>query len=319
MQTLQLRVARKSMEAGGVAAFELRSPDGVELPAFTAGAHVDVFLRDGLVRQYSLCNAPHERDRYVLGVQRKADSRGGSIAMHDEVHEGSVVGIGLPRNLFPMVPARRSLLFGAGIGITPLLSMAEALHTRGEDFELHYSARSPEQAAFRAQLAAAAYADRVRFHFSAGPGANRLELPPLLSTPDPEARLYVCGPTGYIDDITAFASAHGWRGDQVCVERFGAAPVASVDGEQPFDVVLARSGRRFTIAPGQAIHEVLLDAGVDVPLSCEQGVCGTCLTRVLAGVPDHRDSFLDASEHARNDCMTVCCSRARSPELVLDL
>ncbi|WP_322469613.1 PDR/VanB family oxidoreductase [Hydrogenophaga sp. SNF1] len=318
MQALRLRVARKSREAAGVAAFELRSLDGSALPPFTAGAHVDVLLREGLVRQYSLCNAPWERDRYVLGVQRKVDSRGGSVAMHDEVHEGAIVDIGLPRNLFSMAPAKRSLLFGAGIGITPLLSMAEVLHASGRAFELHYSARSPEQAAFRARLAAAAYADRVRFHFSTGPGANRLELPPLLATPDPEARLYVCGPPGYIGDITDFAAAHGWRADQVCVERFGAT-TASSGGDRAFDVVLARSGRRFTIAPGQAIHEVLLSEGVEVPLSCEQGVCGTCLTRVLSGVPDHRDSFLDASEHARNDCMTVCCSRATSPELLLDL
>ncbi|MBL0945120.1 MAG: oxidoreductase [Hydrogenophaga sp.] len=319
MSGLDVRVARKTLDGAAVAVFELRAIDGSELPPFTAGAHVDVHLPGGAVRQYSLCNAPWERDRYLLGVQRAAPSRGGSVALHEAVHEGAVLQIGTPRNLFALAPASHTLLLGAGIGITPLLAMAEQLYADGASFALHYSVRHAATAAFRERLATAGYADRVNVHASGDPGGARIPLERVLARPDARARLCVCGPAGYIADVLAAAGAQGWRDEQVCVERFSAESPAVQAGDAAFDVVVASSGLRVRVAPGRAVHEALAEAGVEVPVSCEQGVCGTCVTRVLAGVPDHRDSYLDERERASGQCMALCCSRAKTPELVLDL
>jgi vanillate O-demethylase ferredoxin subunit len=318
MSKLKVRVARKEREADDICSFELLPVEGDLLPAFDAGAHIDVHLRDGLVRQYSLCNAPHERHRYLIGVLRDPASRGGSLAMHDDIEAGKLLAISAPKNHFPLVAASRSLLFAGGIGVTPILAMAEALSAAGAGFEMHYSARTPERTAFRERIASSPFAGRVHFHYDSGDDAQKLDAARVLGTPHPDTHIYVCGPGGFIEHVLASASALGWPSAQVHREYFSAAPV-DAGGDMPFDVRLAGSGRVFTVPAGRTVVEVLAENGVDIPVSCEQGVCGTCLTRVLDGVPDHRDVYLTDEERAANDQFTPCCLRSRSAMLSLDL
>ncbi|QBE61639.1 PDR/VanB family oxidoreductase [Pseudoduganella lutea] len=318
MSTLRLRVACRTSEAEGICSYELVATDGTPLPPFTAGAHIDVHLGGGIVRQYSLCNAPHETHRYLIGVLREPASRGGSRAMHERIVEGAELEVSEPRNHFGLAEGpHHSVLFAGGIGITPLLAMAEHLHARNLPFTLHYSVRGGARAAFRRRLEAAPFASRVRLHIDdEGTG---LDVPAALAACPPGTHVYVCGPAGYIDHVLATARALGWSDDRLHREYFGAAPAVAEGGERAFDVRIASSGRTYTIPAGRTVVQVLADHGVDVPVSCEQGVCGTCLTRVLDGVPEHHDLYQTEEEQAANDQFTPCCSRAKSALLVLDL
>ncbi|ALK96816.1 Vanillate O-demethylase oxidoreductase [Massilia sp. WF1] len=318
MSSFDVRVARKTSEADGICSYELVRLDGAPLPPFEAGAHIDVHLGDKLVRQYSLCNPPGETHRYLIGVLRDAASRGGSQAMHDHIETGSVLSISAPKNHFPLVEAQRSLLFAGGIGITPILAMAETLAARGAAFEMHYSARSPERAAFKERLAASHLARQVHFHYDSGDAAQKLDLDALLARPDAGTHLYVCGPQGFIEHVLGAARALGWPAGRLHVEYFGAAAVAT-SGDQAFEVKLASDGRIVTVPAGVTVLKALEADGIEIPYSCEEGVCGTCLTRVLEGVPEHRDMYLTEEEQAANDQFTPCCSRAKTPLLVLDL
>jgi vanillate O-demethylase ferredoxin subunit len=317
MSTIEVRVAAKVFEAEGICSYELVRVDGAPLPPFEAGAHIDVHVGDKHVRQYSLCNAPRETHRYLIGVLRDSGSRGGSVAMHDMVSAGSTLTISAPKNHFPLVDAARTLLIAGGIGITPILAMAEALAAKGALFEMHYCSRSLERTAFRERITASGFSWQVHFHYDSGDAAQKLDLPALLATPS-GTHLYVCGPSGFIECVRASARAHGWPEAQLHVEYFSGAVVDTV-GDQPFDVKLASSGQVLTVPAGRSVIQVLAEQGIDVPYSCEEGVCGTCLTRVLDGVPDHRDLYLTDEEHAANDQFTPCCSRAKTSLLVLDL
>jgi len=317
--SLSVRVVRKAVEATDICTFELVDAAGAALPAFSAGSHVDVQLPSGLTRQYSLCNDPAESHRYLIGVLRDPASRGGSAAMHDQVGEGTLLQISPPRNHFALAhAARRHLLLAGGIGVTPILCMAERLARLGADFALHYATRSRERTAFLGRIQASAFASRVAFHFDDGAPAQRLDLPALLAAPLDGTHLYVCGPKGLMDAALGTARANGWPEAQIHYEFFGAEVQASAD-DASFEVQLASSGRVVVVARGKTVLAALADAGVVVPSSCEQGVCGTCLTRVIEGTPDHRDQFLLPEEQAANDQFLPCCSRARSPRLVLDL
>jgi len=316
---LQVRVERRHAEAEDICSYELVSADGAALPAFTAGAHIDVHVAPGLVRQYSLCNPPHERHRYLIGVLRDPSSRGGSKGMHDDVRAGATLQISEPKNHFPLADAEQSLLLAGGIGVTPILAMAEALSARGAAFQMHYCARSPERTAFRQRIADAPFASQVHFHYDSGDAAQKLDLPALLAQLDRKTHIYLCGPAGFIDHVKATAKAQDWPHDQLHLEYFGASAAPAAEGDQPFEVKLASSGKVYAIPAGTTVLRVLNDAGVFIPASCEQGVCGTCLTRVLDGVPDHRDLYLEESEQAANDQFTPCCSRSKTPTLLLDL
>lgn len=318
MTRLCVTVTRRTDEAEDIASFELRAPDGGSLPPFDAGAHIDVHLGDDLIRQYSLCNAPDEHDRYLIAVLREPVSRGGSVAMHDGIVEGAQLWISPPRNLFPLVEDGPVLLLAGGIGVTPLLSMAEHMAVSGQLFAMHYCARSLARMAFRDRIAAASYADAVTLHFDNGPTTQRLDMPAILASAVPGTHLYVCGPTGFIDHVLGSARTAGWPESQLHVEYFGAAPIdAGNDGS--FAVRLAQSDREFVVPADQSIVDVLKANGVTIPTSCRNGVCGTCITRVLEGECDHRDQFFTAEEHAAHDQFTPCCSRAKGPLLVLDL
>lgn len=319
MLGLRAIVTAKRTETPSTCSIELRGAEGRPLPAFSAGAHVHVRLPGGSVRAYSLCNNPSDWDRYVLGVHRSAQSRGGSRAVHERVAAGEVLCISAPRNHFALAPqARHSVLVAAGIGITPLLSMAEHLGARDASFELHYVARSRETAAFLSHLECSSFSKRVRLHLSAGVSPSRIAPSVLVPAPNPDSHLYVCGPPGFMDAVLARARLLGWPLDRLHQERF-AAVQGDAGGAQAFGIRLARSGAHLTVGASESVVQALAAAGVHVPVSCEQGVCGTCLTRVLAGEPDHRDMYLSPEERARNDCFLPCCSRAASAELTLDL
>jgi vanillate O-demethylase ferredoxin subunit len=314
----QVRIARKAVAAQDVVTLDLVHADGAALPPFDAGAHVDVEVRPGLLRQYSLCNDPAETHRYQIGVLRDPQSRGGSIAVHDQLAEGQLIRIGAPRNRFALVPAQRSLLLAGGIGITPILCMAERLARDGAAFQMHYCTRSAPRTAFAARIAAASWAGHVSFHHDDGPAEQRLDLQRVLSAPQEGTHLYVCGPRGFIDWVCSTTQAAGWAPDHVHYEHFaGQDPGASED--RAFEVRLASSGQTIKVAPGQSMAAALHASGIDLPVSCEQGVCGTCLTRVIAGEPEHRDSYLTDEERSRNDQCLPCCARSRSACLVLDL
>lgn len=317
--SLQMRVVRKEVETLDICAFELKSIDGAALPAFDAGAHVDVQVPGGPVRQYSLCNPPGETHRYEIAVLRDAHSRGGSVGMH-ALRAGQTLGISAPRNHFPLADgARHHVLCAGGIGVTPILAMAHALAEKGASFELHYCTRSPEATAFRQRIADSAFADRVVFHHDDGHAAGKLDVQALLSAlPLQDTHLYVCGPKGFMDWVLAAGRSAGWSEDRLHREYFAGAQIDTcADGG--FEVQIASTGRVITVPSDQSVTTALAQNGIEVITSCEQGVCGTCLLRVLDGTPDHRDMYLTDGERARNDQFTPCCSRSKSARLVLDL
>jgi len=317
MSKLNVKIARKVVEADGIASFEFISVEGAVLPPFSAGSHVDVHLPGGLIRQYSLCNDPSEQHRYQIAVLREPQSRGGSAAMH-ALKEGDTLQISMPRNHFSLVPAQHTLLLAGGIGVTPLLSMAERLTHLEADFALHYCTRSSERTAFRDRIAASAFARRAHIHLDSGHPEQRLDMAATLGPARADVHVYICGPSGFIDYALTTARARGWPAAQLHVEYFAGA-TATADPVESFEVKAASSGKCFTVPAGKSVAEVLIANGIDLQLSCEQGVCGTCILRVLEGMPDHRDLILSDEEKAANDQFTPCCSRSLSPLLVLDI
>ncbi|MGB6104311.1 MAG: PDR/VanB family oxidoreductase [Pusillimonas sp.] len=316
--TLEVIVARKIEEASGICSFELISATGGALPRFTAGAHVDVNLGDGLCRQYSLCNNPLETHRYLIGVLLEPMSRGGSRAMHDRVREGDRLTISTPRNLFEIDRAgRQFLLFAGGIGVTPILAMAEALAQKGGDFTMHYCGRSLEHMAFVERLGRSAFAKQVHVHVDNGPASQRFDAGAILAAASVDAHLYVCGPAGFIEAVTTRARQAGFPEAQIHVEHF-AAQSTIVEGDTGFDIVLARSSKVIHVGPDESAVEALSRNGIEIETSCEQGICGTCMTAVLEGVPEHRDMYLSQAERDANNVFLPCCSRALGGRLVID-
>ncbi len=316
---LSVRVAARTQETADIVRFELVAADGGLLPAFTAGAHIELFLQRGMVRRYSLCNNPCETQRYVIAVLRTAQSRGGSSLMHRQVKVGDLLEISVPQNHFPMHCGEgEALLLAGGIGITPLLAMAEYLADQGAPFQLHYRARSRAAMAFADYIERARFAGHCTLHLSDGPPAQLLDLRALLRDPEPSRHLYVCGPKGFMDTVLETAAALGWNRDNLHREYF-AGEVITAPTDECFEVHAVRSNKVIAIASDQTVLQGLAAAGIEVPRSCEQGVCGTCLTRVLGGEPLHRDLFLSAAQQASNAWMLPCCSRARTPVLVLDV
>ncbi|MDR5832274.1 PDR/VanB family oxidoreductase [Caballeronia sp. LP006] len=319
---LRVRIVRRSEQGHTICAFELAAVDGDALPDFSAGAHIDLHISEGLVRQYSLCNAPGSV-RYEIAVLRDPQSRGGSSAVHDRLQEGDIVTISPPRNHFALdESARRSVLFAGGIGVTPLLSMMEQLSQQHASFDLHYCVRSSAHVAFAERLNEDRFAGHVHIHADDVTNSSRFEVATCIGAPDALTHAYICGPTGFIDWVVQGAIACGWPLENLHVERFAAAADVQVEGgeaDRAFEIVIASTGRVIHVAPGQTAANALIDAGIDVPLSCEQGVCGTCLMGILDGDPDHRDWLLSDDEKARGDQFTPCCSRAKSQRLVVDL
>lgn len=315
--TLQVHIVRKHVHGGDVCEIDFARADGSDLPAFTAGAHIDLHLPGGLVRAYSLCNDPADRTIYRVAVLRDRNSRGGSVAVHDALQEGQTLTISEPRNLFALdASAPHHLLLGGGIGVTPLMSMAYALQTSGASHAMVWSFPSRSRAAFLEPVWQAWCDSTLRPHIDEEHG-GLLQFGPLLASQPAGTHLYVCGPQGFIDAALAAGRAAGWDESRLHSEQFGAKPVQA--GSEGFTVRLARSHQCVQVGPTESITDVLARHGIQVATSCEQGVCGACVTTVLAGEPDHQDMFLTPEEQASNKLMTPCCSRSKSSELTLDL
>ncbi|MHA6796417.1 PDR/VanB family oxidoreductase [Pseudonocardia bannensis] len=314
-QPRQVLVQQMTVEADGVLSLVLVDPVGAELPAWQPGAHLDLLLADGLVRQYSLCGDPGDRRRYRVAVLREPQSRGGSERVHTVLRPGALVDIKGPRNHFRLEPSPRYLFIAGGIGITPILPMVAAAAASGADWSLLYGGRAAASMAFREGLAR--HGDRVRMVPEDVHG--RLDLDAVLGTPRPDTLVYCCGPESLIAAVEKRCTS--WPADALRVERFAAPeePVRDPADESGVEIVLRRSDRSLRVPAERSILEVLLEGGIDVMNDCQEGICGSCETKVLEGEVDHRDHVLTAKEQASNTCMMVCVSRARSGRLVLDL
>jgi vanillate O-demethylase ferredoxin subunit len=316
--TVQVRVKRISYEAESINSYELVSPAGDDLPPFTAGSHIDLHLANGMIRSYSLLNDQSTRRRYVIAVNNDAASRGGSKFVHETMRAGALMTISHPRNNFVLhEDAGHSILIAGGIGITPILSMIRRLETLDRSWELFYAARTRSTAAFLDELNALRLEVRSKLHitFDHEPDARMMDIAAIVKSADPAAHLYCCGPVAMLE---AFEAATADRpAGQVHVEYFKASEKPALEGD--FEVTLARSKQRITVQPGQTILDALLAAGITANYACTEGVCGSCETRVLEGLPDHRDLFLSKAEQAANKTIMICCSGSKSPTLVLDI
>jgi vanillate O-demethylase ferredoxin subunit len=343
---LELLVRQVRFEGKGINSYELVDPDGADLPAFSAGSHIDVHLQGGVVRQYSLCNSPAEHKRYVIAVLRDESGRGGSKAVHDHLHVQDTVRISRPRNNFKLVDdATKIILLAGGIGVTPLKAMAHELEAARVDYELHYCAKDASSAAFAGELDSLRIGGRLHLHFDGGNPADGLDIARLLGNPAPGTHVYYCGPAGFMRACAAAASH--WSAGTVHFEHFkvpdpvrkpaddhagqlngepGLQPGAGA-GEAPgqpantapdsFEVRIASTGLSLHVAPGQSIVDALEEGGVSVETSCRAGLCGTCKVRYLEGEVIHNDCVLDDDE--KRDYLTACVSRSAGKLLVLDL
>lgn len=316
-KTMVLLVDKRRDVANGIVSLELVAPDGGELPPFTAGAHIDVHLGPSMIRQYSLCGSPSSRRRYVVGVLLEEEGRGGSSEIHKTVREGRKLRVSYPRNHFPLFDgADKHILVAGGIGVTPLLAMARVLSDQNADFELHYCAKEPKKAAFREEICASDLSNYTTFHFSSDNAEQRFDPKRSLPAAAPTTHLYVCGPKGFMEWIMDSARSVGYGPDSIHSEFFASEVDAS--GEA-FTVVCRKSGITVEVPADMSMAEALIESGVALDISCEQGICGTCLTDVLEGTPDHRDMIQTDAEKATNKQVTPCCSRSCTAVLVLDI
>ena len=312
---ITVQVARKWQAADEIAGFELQPLKGL-LPTFQPGAHIDVHLPNGLIRQYSITNAPGESASYTIGVKRERDSQGGSSCLHDTIREGDLLAISEPRNNFPLRrDAVKTLFIAGGIGITPLLAMAQALGAMGLAHELHYFAQSEAQLAFPERLATLGTA--LVPHLGLTPEATGAKLGELLSAYQPDRHVYLCGPGPMLEAARRIAAEKGWPDSAVHFEYF--KNTRTIDDSSSFEIALARSALTLRVPAGSTILEVMRANGIDMPSSCEQGACGTCIATVLEGEPDHQDVYLNDAEKQSGTKIMTCVSRSRSPRLVLDL
>lgn len=300
-----------------IRAFELISTTGAALPAFSAGSHIDVLLKNGLTRQYSLSNCSSENSRYVIGVLYDPQSRGGSACLHQHYKEGDLLRISEPRNLFAIDPkTQRALLFAGGIGITPILAMAYQLKVQHMPFELHYFVRSHQHIAFYGNLMTH-LADHVHFHI-ADQVETECDMPTLLAEQHEHHHLYVCGPQGFMDFVINSARHAGWQDPQIHKEHF-VAEKRDTSADQPFMLEVKGYQHAIEVAADQTAANALQQHGFSIALSCEQGICGSCMLKVVDGIPEHRDVYLTDAEHATNTLFTPCCSRAKSNKLVIEI
>jgi ferredoxin-NADP reductase len=315
-EIIPVRVHAISYGTSNVNFFDLRPLQGSSLPTFSAGAHIDVHMQGGMVRSYSLANHPGERHRYLLGIKREQEGRGGSQWMHEAARVGKVLEVSPPKNHFPLVEtAKHTVLIAGGIGITPIWCMAQRLMEIGASWELHYRARSRSAAPLLEELGRDPVRSHVHLSFTDDPLAGALDLTRIVSNATEGSHFYCCGPTKMVDAFENACSAI--EADRVHFEYFASREAPATEGG--FTVRLARSGREFVVEPGRTILECLQGHGVAVPYSCQQGVCGECETRVLAGTPDHRDLVLSDAEKESGKTIIVCCSGSRTGSLVLDL
>jgi len=297
--------------------YVFKRPDGGKLPGYKAGAHIDIHLPNGLMRQFSLVNPASDPDSYMVGIKLDPASRGGSRYIFDKLKVGDTLKISAPRNNFPLVDnADPIVLFAGGIGITPIWCMAQELEAQGRPWKLYYSCRSRADMAFLAALEKFG-TEKVHLHFDEEAGGKFLDLAAAVTAAPANAHFYCCGPNPM---LTAYEAAAASRPRaNVHLEYF--TPKAEIESNTlgGFWVELARSGEEYFIPEGRKVLEVLFDAGVDVDYSCELGICGECVTRVISGIPIHHDSVLSEEEQATNEKVMICCCGSKSERLVLDM
>jgi ferredoxin-NADP reductase len=314
---VRVRVQAIRYEAEGILSFELRPLDGLTLPAFTAGAHIEILMKEGLERSYSLINPQHETDRYVVAVAKDPQGRGGSEFMCETLRPGDELQIAGPSNNFRLdETVEATVLIAGGIGITPIWSMLQRLRQIEVAWKLFYVARTRERMAFLPELRVlqSDFPDQIQIAFDQEPDAVGLDIAGIVRGHSPGTHFYCCGPAGFLTAFEAATSA--FDPATVHLERFSSEQAPAAGG---FEVTLAKSGRAFLVPVDKTILEVLLSEGVEVSRSCMEGVCGTCETPVLEGIPDHRDSVLSRREREANKTMMICCSGSKTSRLVLDL
>jgi phthalate 4,5-dioxygenase reductase subunit len=313
-QMLPLRVMRNDKIADGIHILEFRDAGGQPLPEFSAGAHIAIQAPNGLLRKYSLCNDPAERNRYLVAIKREANGRGGSCNLIDNTKAGDELMVAPPVNDFGLPPRAQDFLFIAGgIGITPIMAMIREVLRQGKRFRLFYCSRSPETTAFLDELSAPEFKDQVTIHYDQGDPARSLDLKPVLAERKNREHLYCCGPRPLMEAVRNMTDH--WSSTAVHFEAFSEAETHKPT-DKPFKLRLARSGEVLDVPTTKTILEVLRDRGLEVPSSCETGTCGTCRTKMLAGEADHRDLVL--AENERADTIMICVSRAKRDEITID-
>ncbi|MFT4286034.1 PDR/VanB family oxidoreductase [Nocardioides sp.] len=315
---LVVRVAEIVEETKDIRTLRLEKLDGAPFTPFEAGAHIDVVGPTGVLRQYSLASSPHDNDTIVIAVKREPDSRGGSTALHT-VAVGDHLRIGKPRNLLAIAEdADRHVLVAGGVGVTPLLAMAYDLYSRGETFELHYFARSEQEMAFRELLEQRAeFRDWVHLYFGVSIEEQGRILAGVAGELTDRSHVYTCGPAPFMDQVSQLLGAVVGA-DRVHIEHFAASAETTTEADTAFTVELD-TGEVFEIPADRSILSVLEENGIEVFKSCEEGICGSCVSGVLEGVPDHRDHCLSASDKAAGDQMALCVSRAKTDKLLIEL
>lgn len=314
MPLITVTVAEIIQESPHVKSFRLVRPDGSSLGRYSPGAHIDVVGPTSITRQYSLCSTPDAEDSFAFAVKREENSRGGSSSLH-ELQVGDTLQISEPRNLLSIAPeAQENLLIAAGIGITPMLSMARYMDVHDILFELHYFARSEEDAAFLPLLM-----DRCPEKLYAHLGVSRDEQDDLLRASFANraegTHIYTCGPEGFMDKVVEIAREH-FTEESIHLEAFH--PKEQPDASQNTEFEVELEGETHVVPADRSIVDVLQENGADVDTSCEEGICGTCIMQVLGGEPEHRDSVLTASEREGGELIAVCVSRSATPKLVVD-
>ncbi|WP_315741753.1 MULTISPECIES: PDR/VanB family oxidoreductase [unclassified Bradyrhizobium] len=311
-------VARKAIEAYNMASFELVPADDQPLPGFTPGSHIDVTLPNGLIRQYSLWNSSSERNRYCIGVWKDANSRGGSKALHLDIQEGDKLQVSRPRNRLKVPKTTtRALLLARGIGVTPMLSIADALKAKNIPFELHYVFALMSPDSFRSTIEASSFAENTTFYKESSEDNQLLKPTTVLADRPEDTQLFICGVDWWQDPIIALAKQKGFAEERIHVERFTAKAAAALL-DKVFEIKIASTGATFKIPGDKTVTAFLEESGVKIQTSCEQGMCGTCKTKVLEGEIDHRDKRLSSEQRAQGYFLP-CVSRAKGDTLVLDL
>lgn len=313
---LELVVGGREDLAKDVIGLTFTHPEGHFLPEWSPGAHIDLVLDGGIVRQYSLCSDPRDRDHYKIAVLREPESRGGSVFVHDRLSVGDRVQVIGPRNNFELSPAPTYLFIAGGIGITPILPMLGRAEAEGATWRLVYGGRHRDSMAFADRLTEQ-YGERVEL--APADETGLLDLATLVDSVQVGELIYCCGPEPLLGALEQRCSGRLPEGSRLHVERFVARTMERDQPESAIEVTLSRSGINLTVPPEASILEKAEEAGVQVTTSCEQGICGSCETKVISGTPDHRDDVLDEEEKAENTSMMICVSRALTKELELDL
>ncbi|MDQ0000742.1 PDR/VanB family oxidoreductase [Pseudarthrobacter sulfonivorans] len=311
---IQLEVVERHEIADSVALFSLKSADGQPLPEWLPGAHIDLILTSGVVRQYSLCGDPRDRHAWKVAVKQRNGGKGGSLAVHRELSVGSSVRAGKPRNNFRLEPASRYLFIAGGIGITPLVPMIAAAHEAGVEWQLKYFGSSRHGMPFADELSQE-YGGRVSL--LAKEAGERTDITEMLTEPLDQTLVYCCGPESLLQDVES--ACETWPVSAIRTERFTPRTVEPGTVDESFEVEFSASGVTVSVPPDKSILQCATEAGLYAPSSCGEGTCGTCETAIILGHADHRDSLLSQTERNADEVMMICVSRAKTPRLVLDL